>query len=71
VAQFNLLVMTCYGDNNEAIMFLEKDARINSGPNIDFEFIMEAIKIEQIHVHPELKAKLIQLLRGDSDAARV
>ena len=65
VAQFNLLVMMCRGANTEVIEYLEQPEGIlrRVGLQINFAFIMRAIKYTA--VFPELRAKLIELLKGD------
>ena len=66
VAQFNLFVMMCRGANTEIIEYLEHQEGIvrEIGIQANFDFIMKAIK--HTDDFPELRAKLIELLRGNN-----
>lgn len=67
VAQFDLLVNMCKGYNTGVIQYLEDDEGIKKkiGIAITFDFIMNVLNSNKYNYLPELKAKLIELLKGE------
>ena len=56
LAQFKFLVMICKGNNEKVIETLKDD--------IDFKFIMCALRNNDLKECPKLRALLVELLKG-------
>ena len=66
VAQLNLLVQMCRGDNTKVIETLQGQPDTEGiGVHIDFTLIMTALKDRSVrNSHPKLRAAFIELLKG-------
>jgi hypothetical protein len=68
VAQIQLLMVMCKGNNTRVIDVLKQQPNTKSiGVQMDFSLIMSAVKDSKIKTsHPKLRAALVDLLKGES-----
>ena len=66
MAQLNLLVQMCRGDNTKVIQTLQgAPATQTIGMEIDFDLIINAIEDQMIKTNPKLRAMFVELLKGE------
>ena len=71
VAQLNLLVQMCRGDNTKVIQTLQ-GAGDTIGVEIDFSLIINAIEDKVVKIsYPQLRAMFVELLKGELQKAKL